>query len=70
MKFLGINYTFDCLTTDIWLPVHLQIRERFKRRMNTISPYAVDGNFTKKGSHVNLGDAGNVWTVELQSFNN
>ncbi|RMX42735.1 hypothetical protein pdam_00014150 [Pocillopora damicornis] len=47
-----------------------QIRERLKRRMNTIFPHADDGNFTKKGSHVNVGGAGNVWTVELQSFNN
>ena len=65
MKISDINYKFDSLATDIWLPVHLQIRERLRSRLNTIFPCADDGNFAKKSSQRNLSDAGNVSSIEL-----
>ena len=65
MKISDINYKFDSLATDIWLPVHLQIRERLRSRLKTIFPYADDGNFVEKSSQHNLSDAGNVSSIEL-----
>ncbi|CAH3152075.1 unnamed protein product [Pocillopora meandrina] len=50
--FTLLNSTQGFLIFALHCMRNSQIRERFKRRMNTISPYAVDGNFTKKGSHV------------------
>ena len=64
MKISDINYKFDSLATDIWLPVHLQIRERLRSRLKTIFTYADDGNFAEKSSQRNLSDAGNVSSIE------
>ncbi|XP_066023765.1 adhesion G protein-coupled receptor L4-like [Pocillopora verrucosa] len=44
-----------------------QIRERLKRKMNTIFPATVDHG--KKTSKIDPNDAGDMWAVELQSFN-
>ncbi|PFX13493.1 putative G-protein coupled receptor 133 [Stylophora pistillata] len=45
-----------------------QIRERLKRKMNTIFPFTDNGRSAKKNSQVNPSDVGNAWAVELQSF--
>ena len=65
MKISDINYKFDSLATDIWLPVHLQIRQQLRSRLKTIFPYADDGNFAENSSQRNLSDAGNVSSIEL-----
>ncbi|CAH3160104.1 unnamed protein product [Pocillopora meandrina] len=44
-----------------------QIRERLKKKMNTIFPATVDHG--KKTSKIDPNDAGDMWAVELQSFN-
>ena len=54
--------------TDIWPIVHLQIRERLKRRMNAIFPSSEAGNSARKSSRVNASDAGKIRAVEMQSF--
>ncbi|XP_066023126.1 adhesion G protein-coupled receptor E3 isoform X2 [Pocillopora verrucosa] len=45
-----------------------QIRERFKRKVNTVFPSANNGNSTKKSSKVNPSGVGDTWVAELQSF--
>ncbi|XP_022807526.1 adhesion G-protein coupled receptor D1-like [Stylophora pistillata] len=46
-----------------------QIRERFKRKVNTIFPSTNSGNSTKKSSQINPRDVGDMWVAELQSCN-
>ncbi|PFX14626.1 Polycystic kidney disease protein 1-like 2 [Stylophora pistillata] len=46
-----------------------QIRERFKRKVNTIVPSTNSGNSTKKSSQINPSDVGDMWVAELQSCN-
>ena len=47
---------------NIWVPflftllIHLQIRERFKRKASIVFPSAANGNSTRKNSNVNLSD--------------
>ncbi|PFX26789.1 RNA-directed DNA polymerase from mobile element jockey [Stylophora pistillata] len=72
---LGITWVFGFL-----LPLHkafayiftifnsTQIRERLKRKMNTILPSADNERPAKKSSQVNPRDVGSAWAVELQSF--
>nr|XP_058969314.1 adhesion G-protein coupled receptor D1-like isoform X2 [Pocillopora verrucosa] len=45
-----------------------QIRERFKRKVNTVFPSTNNGNSTKKSSQVNPSGVGDTWVAELQSF--
>ncbi|XP_022788756.1 adhesion G-protein coupled receptor D1-like [Stylophora pistillata] len=45
-----------------------RIRERLKRKMNTILPSADNERPAKKSSQVNPRDVGSAWAVELQSF--
>ena len=51
------------------LLVYLQIRERFKRKVNTVFPSTNNGNSAKRSSQVNPSDVGDTWVAELQSFN-
>ncbi|XP_022807522.1 adhesion G-protein coupled receptor D1-like isoform X1 [Stylophora pistillata] len=46
-----------------------QIRERFKRKVNTIFPSSNSGNSTKTSSQINPSDVGDMWVAELQSCN-
>ncbi|XP_022796722.1 adhesion G-protein coupled receptor D1-like [Stylophora pistillata] len=46
-----------------------QIRERFKRKANTIFPSTNSGNSTKKNLQINPSDVGDMWVAELQSCN-
>ncbi|CAH3159244.1 unnamed protein product [Pocillopora meandrina] len=46
-----------------------QIRERFKRKVNTVFPSTNNGNSAKRSSQVNPSDVGDTWVAELQSFN-
>ena len=59
--FLSCLYLFTLL-------VYLQIRERFKRKVNTVFPSTNNGNSTKKSSQVNPSGVGDTWVAELQSF--
>ena len=69
VNFLDTKKKFGGLAIDIWSPVYLQIRERLKRKMNIVFPFAADhGNSAKKNSQVNPIDAGEVCAVKLQSF--
>ena len=49
------------------LLVYLQIRERFKGKMNIIFPSSIKNNSTSKSSQVNPSEVGDVWAVEMQS---
>ena len=51
------------------LLVYLQIRERFKRKVNRVFPSTNNGNSAKRSSQVNPSDVGDTWVAELQSFN-
>ena len=51
------------------LLVYLQIRERFKRKVNGVFPSTNNGNSAKRSSQVNPSDVGDTWVAELQSFN-
>ena len=62
------SLSFGWLRTDTWPIVHLQIRERLKRRMNAIFPSSEVGNSARKNSRVNASDAGKIQAVEMQSF--
>ena len=62
------SLSFGWLRTDIWPIVHLQIKERLKRRMNAIFPSYEVGNSARKSSRVNASDAGKIRAVEMQSF--
>lgn len=42
------------------------MRERFKRRVNTIFPVANDGKATKKTSQVDQSDVGVMKIIEVQ----
>ena len=62
------SLSFGWLRTDIWPIVHLQIKERLKRRMKAIFPSSEVGNSARKSSRVNASDAGKIRAVEMQSF--
>ena len=49
------------------LLVYLQIRERFKGKMNIVFPSSIKNNSTSKSSQVNPSEVGDVWAVEMQS---
>ncbi|XP_022808010.1 adhesion G-protein coupled receptor D1-like [Stylophora pistillata] len=56
-------FAFHCVRNS-------QIRERFKRKVNTIFPSTADhGNSIKKSTQINPSGASDMWAVELQSFN-
>jgi hypothetical protein len=46
--------------------LNLQIRERFKRRLNVIFPAVSDANSTRKTSKVNPSDVDTVRIIEVQ----
>ena len=48
------------------LLVYLQIRERFKGKMNIVFPSSIKNNSTSKSSQVNPSEVGDVWAVEMQ----
>ena len=50
------------------LLVYLQIRERFKRKMNIVFLSSSKDNYTRKSSQVNPSEVGDIKAVELQSF--
>ena len=52
------------------LLVYLQIRERFKRKMNIVFLSFSKDNYTRKSSQVNPSEVGDIKAVELQSFLN
>ena len=52
------------------LLVYLQIRERFKRKMNIVFLSSSKDNYTRKSSQVNPSEVGDIKAVELQSFLN
>ena len=60
-------HVYRCLYLFTLL-VYLQIRERFKRKVNTVFPSTNNGNSTKKSSMVNPSVVGDTWVAELQSF--
>nr|XP_058947390.1 adhesion G-protein coupled receptor D1-like isoform X3 [Pocillopora verrucosa] len=72
---LGVTWLFGLL-----LPVHkafayiftilnsIQIRERFKRKMNIVFLSSSKDNYTRKSSQVNPSEVGDIKAVELQSF--
>ena len=60
-------HVYRCLYLFTLL-VYLQIRERFKRKVNTVFPSTNNGNSTKKSSQVNPSVVGDTWVAELQSF--
>ena len=60
-------HVYRCLYLFTLL-VYLQIRERFKRKVNTVFPSTNNGNSTKKSSQVNPSGVGDTWVAELQSF--
>lgn len=45
----------------------LQIRERFKRRMNMVFPSCTKQNSIKKSAKIKPNEVGDVWAVELQA---
>ena len=49
------------------LLVYLQIRERFKGKMNIVFPSSIKNNTTSKSSQVNPSEVEDVWAVEVQS---
>ena len=49
------------------LPIYLQIREGFKRKMNIAFPFSIKDNSRGESSHVNPSKVGDVWAAELQS---
>ena len=49
------------------LLVYLQIKERFKGKMNIVFPSSIKNNSTSKSSQVNPSEVGDVWAVEMQS---
>ena len=60
-------YVYNCLFLFTLL-VYLKIRERFKRKMNTVFPSTNNGKSTKRSSQFNPSDVGDTWVAELQSF--
>ena len=60
-------HVYRCLYLFTLL-VYLQIRERFKRKVNKVFPSTNNGNSTKKSSQVNPSGVGDTWVAELQSF--
>nr|XP_058948948.1 adhesion G protein-coupled receptor L4-like [Pocillopora verrucosa] len=63
--FTILNFTQGFLIFALHRMRNRQIRERLRSRLNTIFPYADDGNFAEKSSQRNLSDAGNVSSIEL-----
>ena len=49
------------------LLVYLQIKERFKGKMNIVFPSSIKNNSTSKSSQVNPSEVGDVWAAEMQS---
>ena len=47
--------------------VYLQIREKFKKKMNIVFPSPIKNNSARKSSHVNASEVGDVRAVELHS---
>ena len=45
--------------------IYLQIRERFKRKMNIVFPSSIKNNSARKSSRVNPSEVGDAWAVEL-----
>ena len=50
------------------LLVYLQIRERFKRKINIVFLSSSKDNYKRKSSQVNPSEVGDIKAVELQSF--
>ena len=46
--------------------IYLQIRERFKRKMNIVFPSSIKDNSARNSSRVNPSEVGDAWAVELQ----
>ncbi|CAH3152074.1 unnamed protein product [Pocillopora meandrina] len=63
--FTILNFTQGFLIFALHRMRNREIRERLRSRLNTIFPYADDGNFAKKSSQRNLSDAENVSSIEL-----
>ena len=48
--------------------IYLQIKERFKRKMNIVFLSSIKDTSIRKSSQVKSSEIDIVWTVELQSY--
>ena len=60
----------DKQTHDTKLLFHPQIKERLRRRINTIFPRANDETHARKTSQFNRSDVGAVKKIEVQPCSN
>ena len=64
---LIIKKSSECSASEILSLVYLQIRDRFKSRMNAVLPAPNNGYPPKKSSRVNASDVSAVRAVRVQS---